>query len=205
MQTNLMIILDKSGSMGMVREATISGLNEYIGSLAKDGNHYHVTLTLFDTEVTRPWEDLVLSDKLVITRDLYSPNGNTALYDAVCSTLNRLKPVEDSKNIVVIMTDGDENSSKEYNERDMKRLVDERQKLGNYTFVFMGANQDAYAEAAKYNISRGNTVTFNATARGVGSTFSAMSANTSRTASAASMSTSDFYSAKQQADIEEAK
>jgi predicted glutamine amidotransferase len=202
MTTNLTIILDKSGSMDSVRDATISGLNEYIESLAKDGNHYHVNLTLFDTEVSHPWRNEAMGG-LKLTEGMYRPVGMTALYDAVCSTLKKIKPSEDVKQIVVIMTDGQENSSKEYTEKDMKKLVEERQKLGNYTFVFMGANQDAYAEAAKYGISRANSMHFNASSAGIGETYVVAAAATSRMASMDAMSTGDFYTASEQKKVKE--
>jgi hypothetical protein len=204
--TNVTIILDKSGSMDSVREATISGLNEYLGTLAKDENHYHISLTLFDTEVKHLWQNEILNSATKLAEKDYQPDGMTALYDAVCSTLKKANSSDEIKNIVVIMTDGFENSSKEYTQVQMKKIVKDLEAKGNWTFVYMGANQDAYAEAAKYGIHRGNAVNFNATDAGMGSTFVAQAAATMRTASMSQMSnTKGFYSAEEQKKVEETK
>lgn len=203
MTTNLYIILDKSGSMGNTERATLSGINEYLQTLAKDGNHYHVTLTLFDTVVTKLWKSRVLDKDLKLTPEQYSPGGMTALYDAVCSTLKNVS--DEGKNLVVIMTDGFENSSKEYRRTDMKRIINDLQATDRWTFVYMGANQDAYAEAANYGIPTANSVTYNATNIGTRAVFAAAGLATTGWAGQSATASSNFYSAEVQAHVEQAK
>lgn len=187
--TNIHFILDKSGSMISVREATISGFNEYIQSLK---GKFKFTLTLFDTEVlTGPTEGIESVDKL--TPSTYQPGGNTALYDAVCLTLNKVKDSE-GKNLVVIMTDGEENSSKEYTEKEMKKMVEELEAKENWSFVYLGANVDVYKNAQKFGIARGNAATFQPTAAGTIQVFTAMSSNTAAFARSASLNTKNYFS-----------
>lgn len=193
------MIVDKSGSMGMVRDATISGINEYITGLGSG----EVTLTLFDTlvEVKKPTK---IKEWTPLTHETYVPSGMTALYDAVCYTLKNATDTK-GKNLVVIMTDGQENSSKEYSQREMKKLVEDLTSKGNWTFVFLGANQDAYAEAQKYGIPTANAVTFNATPTGSSASFDILRGATMAYAASSSKSTGAFYSQAQQRVVEETK
>ncbi len=173
-------ILDKSGSMSSVQDSTISGVNEYISTLKKDKkSKYEFSLTLFDTEVTKPYVGVSLKDVKDLDKDTYAPEGMTALYDAVCKTIKGVKAAKNQKVITIIMTDGAENSSKEYTQVQMKALIGEREKEGNWTFVYLGANQDSYAVAQAYGISTGNTSNYNATNSGTRAAFCMMAQATS--------------------------
>lgn len=197
-------ILDKSGSMGMVREATISGFNEYIQTLKKDKkNKYKFTLTLFDTEVSTPVENTDIKDVEDLTAKTYSPDGMTALYDAVCSTINGVKAKKDQKVLTIIMTDGQENSSKEYTEKEMKKLVDEKTKDG-WKFVYLGANQDSYATAQKFGVATADIANFNATGTGVLRSMSMMATNTTAYAGSAD-NNATFFTAADQKELENTK
>jgi len=180
-------ILDKSGSMSSIQDATISGFNEYLQTLRKDKkSNYEFTLTLFDTDVTLQVEGENVKDVRDLDRGSYKPDGMTALYDAVCQTISKTKPKKGQKALVIIMTDGQENSSKEYTHLNMRDMIKEREKSGNWTFVYLGANQDSYAVASSFGISTGNTANFHATSAGAGATMRAMA--TATTAYACSMS-----------------
>lgn len=196
-------ILDRSGSMSNVWMPTIDGFNEYIEGLKDDGNDYRVSLTLFDTEIEHPFKDKSIQDVPRLTQEVYYPRGGTALYDAVCSTVEKAHRHDSSntKHLVVIMTDGYENSSHEYHERDMKRIKDQYTAEGNWTFVFLGSNQDAWATASRWGYSQMNTATYNSTTRGMGATFSAMAVSTSNFAGSDAFSTGDFMSQEQQEKI----
>ncbi len=115
------------------------------------------------------------------------------------------KLLDPEKQLVIIMTDGYENSSKEYSQIEMKKLIEELTGKGNWTFVYLGANQDAYAEARKYGIPTGNTVTFNATGKGMRSSMTNTAGATMDYAASMNSNTTAFYSAEQRKDIEEAK
>jgi uncharacterized protein YegL len=206
--TNVIVILDMSGSMGIIHEPTMSGYNEYINGLKSDGNKYKVSLTVFDTqEVKKVYTALPIKEVPKLTKKVYTPRAGTPLYDAVCETLSDLRDSseETEKYLVVIITDGEENSSREYTEKDMKALKSKLEKKGNFSFVYLGANQDAWAVAQKWGFSKGNTASYNATSRGVGATFQAMSVSTSGMASSAEMMVEDYLTDDQQKEIKETK
>lgn len=198
-------ILDKSGSMQSVRGATISGFNEYIGTLKKDKKaDYELTLTLFDTSVTTHERESI-EDVSELTTVTYDPNGGTALYDAAVTTIQNAVKTHKGKSLVIIMTDGEENSSKEHTEEDLKKLIKKLEKTGEWTFVFLGANQDSYAKAAKYGISAQNATNFNASDMGTRAAFVGMAVATSNFASEVNTVTDSFFSKEQQKDIEDTK
>lgn len=199
-------ILDKSGSMEVVRDTTISGVNEYIQTLKKDENiDYTFSLTMFDTEVVRPVVDKPLAGLEPLTKSEYVPNGGTALYDAVCRTIKQAQDSVADKVITVIMTDGEENSSREYDQNDMRDLIKRLEGKGNWTFVYLGANQDSYAVAMKHGFSYGNITNFNLTTAGTGIAMRTMAMNTSMTANSSNASTMDFFSKTDQETVEKTK
>lgn len=158
--THLAVILDESGSMAISQLATISGFNEYIDSLKADQapEPMVVSLTKFCTTFTKLWSNLPLADVPLLNTALYQPDGLTALYDAIAHTLMDLEPAVQAADRVlcVILTDGQENSSKENTRDQIFAMIDERQKRGNWTFVFLGANQDSWATGAALGMVQGN-------------------------------------------------
>lgn len=196
-------ILDKSGSMETVRESTISGFNEYLNTLKKDGNTYNFSLTLFDTTIERPYINESIKGIKDLNATSYRPAGSTALYDAVCSTINKVEQTvkKDQKVLTVIMTDGEENSSKEYTQEQLKKKIVALEKAGNWTFVFLGANQDAWANAQKMGMQQMNTATFVASDIGIARSMSMLASNTAFLASSGSSSTNTFFSTTDQTDL----
>lgn len=198
-------ILDMSGSMQSVKEATISGFNEYLGNLKKDGNDYRVNVTFFDDLIEKPYVDAKIYDVMPI-RNEYQPRGMTALYDAICKTVSESRKLGNhEKALVVIMTDGGENSSKEYTEQDFIRIKEKLEDGGNYTFVFLGANQDAWGVAGRWGFAKNNVARYNATKAGTKFAFDNMSRSTSMYAASADFTTQEFMSDKDKKDIEETK
>lgn len=171
------IILDKSGSMSTIRDATISGFNEYINTLKSKDQNVKFNLTLFDTDsIEKRYVNTPLVDVQPLNRETYVPNAMTPLYDAVVDSTEAL--FESVKNnqprpsvVVVIMTDGMENSSQRHDEKCMRELIQRLEKEYNWSFIYMGANQDSYANAANYGIQMGNTVNWGATTRGSNKAF----------------------------------
>ena len=190
-------ILDMSGSMELVKEATVSGFNEYVGGLKKDGNAYDFSLTMFDTILEKPYVSVPLKEVKTLDEKTYTPRGMTALYDAVMQTVKDVeaKMNPKSKSVVVIMTDGQENSSKEYTMANLKEAIDRLTKKGNWTFVFMGANQDSWATAQHFGMAQGNVIDYSSTNTGVRSAFVMMTTATSNLASSGADSTITFFNA----------
>lgn len=179
--TIVAFILDKSGSMGSCRDAAISGFNEYLQTSKASNKKGECTfsLTLFDTVVEQRIKDMDVLEVPELNIDTYRPGGCTALYDAAVSTIERInESIQGKKNkpavLVAIMTDGEENSSQKHDEKCLKDLIEKLQKEGNWTFVFMGANQDSYAKASKMGISAGNTMDWSSDTEGTRAVFAAM-------------------------------
>jgi hypothetical protein len=209
MRTVVNIILDKSASMNTVQDATINSINEYLDSLRTDKNDYSISLTLFDTKVSRLYVNEPLENVEPLSRKTYSPDWMTALHDAVGMTLKDIERdvAKGTKSLVVIMTDGEENSSREYRLEDVKNRIDQLTAKGNWKFAFMGATIDSYHEAARFGIARGNTVNFVRTSSGVASASKGLYQATSgyATMDVATASTSDFFSQKTRDQIENAE
>ena len=200
--TKVNFILDESGSMEMVRDATISGFNEYINSLKKKTKgEILFNLVTFNTESTQVYENEPLK-KVKLTKENYQPDGMTALYDAVVNTIEKVAKHDDEKtaNLVVIMTDGEENSSREHNQACVRDLVSKLEKRGNWTFVFLGANQDSWATTASLGLAAGNTINWdNSNVKGVMVSFRGLAGSTvayCASAGTGNLSTSNFFKAE---------
>lgn len=202
--TIIAFVLDKSGSMSSVQQATIEGFNEYIETLAKDGNKYEFTMTLFDTTYETS-AVMDIKDVKKLDTQSFRPDGWTALYDAVCGTMMKIIPKKNQKVIFIIMTDGAENSSKEYTQETMRYMITSREFTGQWQFVYLGANQDSYATAQSYGIKYGNTTNFNASDLGIKTTMRSVSANTmcmsTQDWNDAVGSTGTFFSAEDQENL----
>lgn len=164
-----LIVLDESGSMQRVRQSTISGCNETLGTIRtmqeenKNAQHHLVSIFLFDSnaEHSRYIRQEVPIDEIDdITSDDYKPHGSTPLYDALGLTLGELSPLiktDESIGYVTIITDGHENSSHEFGLDDVKRLIDALKEKG-VVFSFIGANIDAKEYGERLHIN--NTLQF---------------------------------------------
>jgi uncharacterized protein YegL len=176
--------------------AAIDKFNEYINSQKLLPGKVKITIIEFDDKYEVLCDYIDLEKTPIMTIDNWTPRGMTALYDAIgkgintlTDTYNKLKPEEiPSKVLVVILTDGLENSSTEFDGKMIKKLIEEKQEK-NWNFIFLGANQDAFAVSNNLGISRGNTMTFSADAAGAAvytmslnnatSSYRGMSANSS--------------------------
>ena len=148
---HLVVILDESGSMGSIWDSTISGINEFIQSQnIKDGKTW-VTVTKFDTIFKRVYERADISQFRPFTKETYTPSGCTSLYDAIGDTLNRIRKGTE-KIMVVIMTDGEENSSHQHSFQSIRNLI-EAKKTQGWEFTFLGANMDSYAVGGAMGIN----------------------------------------------------
>jgi hypothetical protein len=185
--TLVTFLLDRTGSMGVVREATITGFNEYLESLV--GEDIRFTLVQFDSSST----DVLCANKpvaevLPLTHETYQPRASTPLYDAACKTIDAVQT--DDKVIFVILTDGQDNCSRAFTHADLAERVRDKTAAG-WQFVFLGAGIDAYAVASSLGISRGSTMSYNKSDRGTRHTFGAVARNTGLVASGAA-ATMDF-------------
>jgi len=155
---NVIFLLDESGSMSSCKSQTISGFNEYIQTLQKEKKKINVTLTKFNSySVSIVYSNIPVSNVQLLTNETYRPDGNTPLYDAIGKTVNQDK--ENKKTLFIILTDGEENSSREYQKDDIVNLIKEQEKTG-WSFVYLGANQNAWGHAQQFGLSHGNVLSY---------------------------------------------
>lgn len=160
------VVLDRSGSMNGIRKGTIDGYNEYINGLRHDtDSEYNVTLIQFDAsgssrgpELTVSYVDKPLADVSELMFNDYEPRGGTPLYDAIGECVRRVE-AKDRAVTVVIITDGEENASAEFTKESIQKLRAEKEALG-WTFVFIGADIDAYRAGGALGMSAMNSVSY---------------------------------------------
>lgn len=159
------VILDKSGSMASKHNDVIHGFNAYVDGLDKEDKvDYLFSLTLFDTQVAYRDVALPLAQIKKLDDRSYVPGGNTALNDAIGITVRKVdaeRPQVD-KIVTVIMTDGEENSSREWTHDAVRALIDQKEKEGNWTFVFLGAAPDAWDQGKSLGIAAANVARYDA-------------------------------------------
>lgn len=154
--TELVSILDRSGSMHGLEKDTLGGFNSMMEKQKKGEGNALVTTVLFDTEIDVIHDRLPLKSVRPMTEEDYVAGGCTALLDAVGSTIHRIGTVhkyarpEDvpAHTLVVIITDGEENSSRFYDYEDVRHMVEREKSKYGWEFIFLGANMDAIEAAA---------------------------------------------------------
>jgi uncharacterized protein YegL len=152
-------VLDKSGSMQIVEEAVVAGYNDYLRELRGQGGETRFSLTTFDTRFEHVCVGEPLDTVAELDNRVYRPDGMTALYDAIAHTVlqteRRLRADgrSDEKVLVVVMTDGLENSSTDYDARAIADLVRTYEDRANWTFVYLGAGHETI-EAARSTASQ---------------------------------------------------
>lgn len=181
-KTAIVVIMDKSGSMWSIAEDAVGGYNSFLAAQKKVPGEATMTLVLFDSEVDIPVLNEDLQKVPPLKNDEYIPSGSTALLDAIGNTVVKLKAeIEQmdeaerpTKVIVAILTDGAENSSREYSLSAITSLIETHKAL-EWEFVYLGANQDAIRVASFLSIDASKAVNFAATGKGIRDTYEGMS------------------------------
>ena len=159
-KTNLVIILDKSGSMHGLEEDVVGGYNALIEEQKKTDGEVDVTTILFNDKIETLYSKKDIKDIKPMTRDDYEPCGSTALLDTIGYAIRMLDDeLEAETTIISIMTDGYENASKEYTYSHIKQLIQAREKKG-WKILFQGANIDVREEVNKLGIDEENAIEF---------------------------------------------
>ena len=172
--TEIAFILDRSGSMESCQNAAIEGFNRFLRDQQQAEGLAKLTLVLFDDEYLVAAQSLPVQELVALTRETYVPRNTTALLDAIGRTINALgqrlaqTPEEDRPGqvIVTILTDGLENASQTFTWEDVAAKIKDQTETYRWTFLFLGANQDAIATAAQMNIAAANSATYAADAVG---------------------------------------
>jgi uncharacterized protein YegL len=172
--TELVFILDRSGSMSGLEADTIGGFNSLIEKQKKQPGRCYVTTILFDN-VTEVIHDRVeLSQVQPMTEEDHTVGGCTALLDAVGSAIHHISQIhryarpEDvpEYTMFVITTDGMENASHRYDAARVKRMVEHEKEKYGWEFLFLGANIDAVGTASRFGIGADRAVNYRADAQG---------------------------------------
>jgi len=172
--TQIVIVLDRSGSMEVVREATIESFNQFIIRQKATPGEASVYFVQFNTEYQVLF-DKPIADTPTLSYLTYQPNGGTALYDAVGHTIDtigqRFSAMRESqrpdKVIFVVLTDGEENSSRRYSQMMIADRIEHQRTKYGWEFVFLGANQDAVMTARGLAIPPRAAMSYKASPAGV--------------------------------------
>jgi hypothetical protein len=176
--TEIVVILDKSSSMGTIKGATIEGFNTFLDEQQKLPGEANLTLVLFDTTYTvKPAKPV--KDIKPLTGKTYLPGGCTALLDAmgkaITETGKRLADTPEAerpdKVIVMTMTDGEENSSQEHTRKQIFDMIKHQEEKYKWCFIYLGANVDAFQEAGHIGIGQAQACNYAATDKGVKSAY----------------------------------
>lgn len=181
--TQLVFILDRSGSMAGLESDTIGGFNAMLKKQKEEEGECVITTVLFDHDVALLHDRIDIRAVKPLTRDDYTVRGSTALLDAIGKTIHKIGNVEKNtaeayradKVMVVIITDGEENSSRYYSLREVKHMIERQKERYGWEFIFLGANIDAVETATRFGIDKDMAVDYVPDKEGVELNFRMMS------------------------------
>ena len=181
--TELVFILDKSGSMAGLEGDTIGGFNAMLKKQQDEEGEAVVTTVLFDDHYELLHDRINIKGIRPITNKEYYVGGSTALLDAIGKTIHKIgtaqkhtsEELRADKVMFVITTDGMENASHEYSSTKIKQMVEHQKEKYGWEFIFLGANIDAVETAERFGIQRDRAATYNADGAGTMLNFSVIS------------------------------
>lgn len=181
--TELVFILDRSGSMAGLESDTTGGFNSLIKKQKKESGTCLVSTVLFDHETLVLHDRILLEDVPEMTEKDYEVRGCTALIDAIGSAIHHIGNIhkyarsEDvpENTLFVIMTDGMENASHIYSSEKVKKMIERQKEKYGWEFLFIGANIDAVETAKSYGIEENRAVNYHADHIGTQTVYSAVS------------------------------
>jgi len=182
--TELVFILDKSGSMSGLESDTIGGYNSMLAKQKAVEGECYITTVLFDNNYELLHDRIDIKTVSSITEKEYEVGGSTALLDAIGRTINKISNAQKhtaegyraEKVMFVIMTDGEENSSREYTTEKVKAQIERQKTKYGWEFIFLGANIDAVQTAGQFGITPDRAVDYLADSKGTELNFKMMSA-----------------------------
>jgi Mg-chelatase subunit ChlD len=159
------ILLDRSGSMESCQAATIDAFNEYVNSLRTNSDlSAHISLTLFDDQsIDLIYDRESAGEMAKLTDKIFVPRGMTPLNDAMAKTIRQIdaQTLREGENVAfVVITDGLENASTEHTKDDVRKMVEKRKSEKNWLVLYLGANQDAFAEGAARGVDQAHSLMF---------------------------------------------
>lgn len=181
--TELVFILDRSGSMGGLESDTIGGYNAMLKKQKENDGEAVITTVLFDDELELLHDRISIHGIRPITEKEYFVRGTTALLDAMGKAMqkiinvqrNTIDELKAEKVLFVITTDGQENASREYGYAQIKAMIEKQKRDFNWEFIFLGANIDATEEASKFGIDEDRVAEFHNDAVGIEMNYASVS------------------------------
>ena len=181
-KTELIFLLDRSGSMSGLEKDTIGGFNGLIKKQIAEPGQTWVTTVLFDDKFELLYEGKEAKNVQISAKE-YFVRGSTALLDAIGNTINivnkRLDSLEKEENpdnvLFIITTDGYENSSKEFSKDKIREMIEHQTKGHNWEFMYLGANIDTVSEAREIGICAKNAIDFVADKSGIDELYNSLS------------------------------
>ena len=207
--TELVFILDRSGSMGGLESDTIGGFNTMLAKQQAEPGECRITTVLFDNQYETLHDRIDIKAVSAITEREYFVRGQTALLDAVGRTINKIGGVQKNtsedyraeKVLFVITTDGMENASREFNYDTIKSMIERQKSKYGWEFIFLGANIDAVEVAGRFGIAHNRAQNFHNDSEGIALNYNVVSETVAAfRAAPCCASIDDGWSAEIQAD-----
>ena len=181
--TEIVFILDRSGSMSGLEEDTIGGFNSMLEKQKKEDGEAIISTILFDNLIEVLHDRKDIADVDLITDEQYFVRGSTALLDAVGEAIHHIGNIHKyaraddvpEKTLFIITTDGMENASQKYTYDKVKKMVERQKKKYNWEFVFLGANIDAVEVAGRFGVEKSRAVRYESDAEGTRLNYKVMS------------------------------
>lgn len=180
--TELVFILDRSGSMSGLEKDTLGGFNSMLKKQKEIEEECYITTVLFDHHYKLLHDRINLKGVSLMTEEDYQVGGSTALLDTIGKTIHKISNVQKNthkdyraeKVMFVIITDGEENASREFTSHDIKAMIEQQKKEFGWEFIFLGANIDAVETARGFGIDADRAQNYFADARGTTLSYLAM-------------------------------
>ncbi len=191
--THISLVLDRSGSMSTIAADTIGGFNQFLKAQQELPGECSLTLVQFDTQsIDTLYQAAPIRAVMPLNSETFQPRGGTPLYDAIGQAINSTgKFLKDkweihrpAKVVFVIITDGQENSSREFDRDRVLKMIQHQREAYKWEFVFIGANQDAMQAGQGIGVAAANCLSNVANSAGTSATYHAMSSNLARMRSA---------------------
>ncbi len=187
--THISVILDRTGSMESIRNDTIGGFNTFLGEQKSQPSLATLTLVQFDTQ--DPYEVVhkfkPIQEVSPLTRETYVPRASTPLLDAMGRGINDLDAClaalpdgeKPARVVIVVVTDGQENSSHEFRKEQIVKMIKEKQEKQNWQFVFLSADLKSIGDAREYGIAMDSSMAYLKNPDGTSSAWKSLSGRTS--------------------------
>lgn len=184
--TEIIAIIDRSGSMGSMTNDVICGMNQFIKDQKNLDGEAKFSLILFDNVINHVYERIPLEEVPLFDNTTYYVGGSTAMYDAIAYAMNTIgsdlhktdESERPSKVLFCIMTDGADNASREYNANNIKDMIQHQTEKYSWEFVFMAANINVQETADAIGIRNGSSFAFTSTSDGMKGVYDTLSSYT---------------------------